>query len=1194
LQQQPYGSAVQLRLLGPVQVVDAGGAVYIGGPKERTVLAMLALRDGEVVPEGEILEALWGDAPPRTAARTLQSYVSRIRRALAAGSGELTVVAVPGGYRLKAPAGDIDVGRVEGLAHAAREAAAREDPERAAAYLAEALSAWSGRPLGEFADETWAQAGVARLDELRTSMTEDRFDADLLCGRHAIVVGELEAICKQNPFRERLWAQRMIALYRSGRQADALAVGRELRRRLIEELGVDPGPELQALERAILTQDASLEAPAPPAQPGQHGDVGFPSGLAVAGPTDFVGRGTEIDRLHRGWQEAADGGCRAIFIGGEPGIGKTRLVAELARGVHAAGALVLFGTCEEDLDVAYQPFAEAMRPFVERCPIDLLRAHVRRYGGDLARVVPELNLRLTDVPPPLHAEPEAERFRLFEATAALFDAAVAHAPVLLVLDDLQWANKPTLLLLRHLLRQAGSSQMLIVGMYRDTETSDILTDTLADLRRSAHVQRITLGGLDDDGVIALLESSGDQTLGEGGRVFARRIREETGGSPFFVGEIVRHLVDIGVFARQDEGWTATVSLDQFELPASIREVIARRFGRLSEKTRSALSLAAVIGPTFTLSVLERSNGLQGDDLLDAIEEGVVAGMVRDVPGSPGAYTFAHALVRHALHDELSVLRRARMHRRVAEAMEATGDPSDIVSEIARHYLAAAADGVQDKAIEWALRAASGAIYRAAYEEAVRFYKQALDVADWADMNETTLVCDLLIGLASAHWKAGEVLSSRASYNRAADLARTLGDAERFGVAALRTLSDLGGFAHAMASDDAYIALLEEALTMLGDVETDLRALLLARLSVELFFTPYAEEHRSALADRAVSIAERVGDSPVLLFTLHCREWATAGPDVTPEERLARTDVILRLAEQLGDVEAAYQARFLRFAAFLEIGDFHHADSEATAGHLLAQRLGIPDFVPWVTAYDGLRAWVTGDLDDADRLSAQALQEALAHRADPDLVFAVIGAQSILFRYLRDLGDVLAFLEPMVGQFPNFAPLGAGLALAYMQAGEREACARNYERIAEHDFVDGPREGAWLLIMGIMAMCCAYLEDERRAPLLYDMLTPFEDRWIASVVTTLGPMSRVLGLLAAQMGQHDEAERHFVKAIETTEALPAPVFCAEAKTNYAAFLLRRNATGDRERAHQALDEARSTAAELGLTTLDHWIGELAQR
>ena len=794
---------MQLRLLGPVVVQDPSGDLPVGGPKERAVLAVLGTHAGQMVSEDQLIDALWDD-PPRTAGRTLQSYISRIRKGLG-GASEITIDAVPGGYRLRAEPHAIDVSLVEALQE---QASTTADDTQRASLLTEALSLFSGRPLGEFADEPWAEAESARLNELRSALTEARIDADLDRGRHASLVGELETHCRHNPFRERLWAQRMIALYRCGRQAEALAVARELRRRLVDELGVEPSPDLKDLERAILTQDASLGIKPTPSA-GER--IPFPAGLASAGSSAFVGREKELDELRTCWSESTNnGGCRAIFVGGEPGIGKSRLVAEFAREVFNTGATILFGTCEEELDVSYQPFAEALRPFIARCSIDLLRAHVRRHGGDLARLAPELALRLDDVPAPMQAEPESERYRLFEATAAIIEAAASESPVLLVVDDLQWANKPTLLLLRHLLRQPRSAGLMVIGMYRDTETSDILTDTLADLRTFPYVGRIFLDGLDEDGVVDYLEAAGGRKLEDAGLAFARRLWEETSGSPFFVGEVIRHLIETGALE-----WTSASPMDQFDLPASVREVIARRVGRLSEPTRNMLSLAAIIGPVFTLPVLERSNELSGDALLTAIEEAVTAGFIRDVPTRPATYTFAHALVRNALHDQISALRRARMHRRVAEALESANDgPGEHLPEIAVHYLAAATDGVADKAIEYASRAAERAIERVAYEEAVRFYEEALEVAEWAGLQTTATFCDLLLGLARAHWKVGEVLPSRATYDRAADVARRIDDPERFGIAALRSPADLGGFAHAMATDQGLVDLLEEALTRL--------------------------------------------------------------------------------------------------------------------------------------------------------------------------------------------------------------------------------------------------------------------------------------------------------------------------------------------------------------------------------------------
>ena len=298
--------SVQVRLLGPVEITEVGGPVPLGGPKERAVLAVLALNAGQVVSEDSLMQALWGDSPPRTATRTLQAYISRLRKVLATGDGVVRIESIGGGFRLDAPGDALDCVRVGRLAADARAAASREDYERAAELYADALAHWTGRPLGEFADEEWARPEAARLAELRLTLLEERVEADLRCGRHAVLTGELEITCKDNPFRERLWAQRILALYRSGRQADALATYRELRHRLADELGVDPSPDVQALERSILKQDETLEPPTPARTvPAASGQPPFPSGLVPVGISDFVGRSAELRSLHEYWQRTA-------------------------------------------------------------------------------------------------------------------------------------------------------------------------------------------------------------------------------------------------------------------------------------------------------------------------------------------------------------------------------------------------------------------------------------------------------------------------------------------------------------------------------------------------------------------------------------------------------------------------------------------------------------------------------------------------------------------------------------------------------------------------------------------------------------------------------------------------------------------------------------------------------------------------
>ncbi|MGH8976034.1 MAG: ATP-binding protein, partial [Acidimicrobiia bacterium] len=404
----------------------------------------------------------------------------------------------------------------------------------------------------------------------------------------------------------------------------------------------------------------------------------------------FVGRGRELARLGELVKEATAGGVRVALIAGEPGIGKTRLAAEMAAGAHAEGALVLAGRCDEDLSVPFQPFVEALRRFLRTVPGAAHR--LGRFGGDLVRLLPELEAFATELPPPLRSDPETERHRLFDAVAAWVSAISEERVVLLVVDDLQWASKPTLLMLRHVTRSSEPMRLVVVGTFRDTELAPghPLTELLADLRRQEGVERVSLHGLDELGVGEYLESAAGHELAEGDQSLVRAIHGETEGNPFFVGEILRHLAETGALARQDGRWSATAVVDELGIPEGVREVIQRRLSRLSEHANRILVAAAVAGPEFEIAVVGRVADLAEDTVLDALEEARGARLVAEIPGT-ARIRFSHALVRATLYDELTGARRTALHRRVGESVEAlhAGALDDYLPALAHHFRAAA-------------------------------------------------------------------------------------------------------------------------------------------------------------------------------------------------------------------------------------------------------------------------------------------------------------------------------------------------------------------------------------------------------------------------------------------------------------------------------------------------------------------------
>ena len=466
----------------------------------------------------------------------------------------------------------------------------------------------------------------------------------------------------------------------------------------------------------------------------------LPPSLLATAAVDFVGREAEFAQVRDVWRRAKGGCHQLLLVAGEPGVGKTRLSLEFARSLGAEGSTVLLGYSDEEHLVPYQPFVESLAWYVRHCPEADLRAQLAVIGGgaELGPFVPELRGRIPDLPPAPAGDPEGQRYRLFEAIAALLAVASQARPMLLIFDDLHWADKPTLLLLRHVIRSAHTACFTIVATYREGELGRAhpLAEMLVALRHEARVTRLMLRGLDVANVRALVDSIvGPDAPSQ----LLQAVMDSTDGNPFFATEMLLHLKETGALARVGGRTGRTIELAHFGLSEGIKEVIGRRLSRLSDACNRVLGVAAIIGREFDASLLEAVADLPDSELLDALEEATRAQLVDESQQVRGRFAFMHALIRETLYSELSSSRRVRLHRRVADAIErlAQDMPTPPLAELAYHFSQAASAGALDKTVDYATRAGDRAAEGLAHEEAERLFDMALQSLEFGPAGPET-------------------------------------------------------------------------------------------------------------------------------------------------------------------------------------------------------------------------------------------------------------------------------------------------------------------------------------------------------------------------------------------------------------------------------------------------------------------------
>jgi DNA-binding SARP family transcriptional activator len=1173
---------MDFRILGPLEALDEGRVVRLGGSKQRALLAVFLLHANETLSIDRLIDELWGERPPATAAKTVQVYISRLRKALAGGEddGSAGVVATrEHGYELRLDPERLDAHRFERLVARGRGDLAAAHHERAAAALEGALSLWRGPPLADLAYEPFAQREIARLDDLRVAALEQLIEAKLALGAHAEVVEQLETLIAEHPYRERLRAQLMLGLYRSDRQADALQAYQDARRTLVEELGIEPGERLRELERAILAQDpglalAAAEEPAA-AEP------------AVEAPRSaFVGRERELAELVGGLDDAFAGRGRLFLLVGEPGIGKSRLAEELTARARARGARVLVGRCWEAGGApAYWPWVQSLRPYLRDTDADSLRSQLREGAADVARLLPELRDRLADLPPAPPLESEGARFRVFDSMTAFLKSVAAGRPLVLVLDDLYAADEPSLLLLQFVARELGDSRLLIVGAYRDVDPTlaDPLATTLTELAREPVTRTLALAGLGEADVARFIELTAP---GASAADLGPAVKAESDGNPLFVGEIVRLLAAEG---RLDEP-----AIEPLAIPQSVREVIGRRLRHLSDQCNRLLAMASVLGREFDLTVLAGVSGLERGAILELLDEGIEARVVSEVPGVIGRMRFAHALIRDAAYHGLTRSRRVQLHRQVGEALEAlyASDLDPHFAALAHHFFASAAGGNGQKAVDYARRAGSRAVAVLAYEEAVRLYEMALEALGPKETPDEPTRCELLLSLGEAQARSGEMAPAKDTFACAATAAKELGLAELLARAAI----GYGGrFVWLRAGKDRrLVPMLQDALAALPQEDSVLRVKLLARLAGALRDQPLPRPIAS-ISQEAVEMARRLGDPGTLAHALDSVFAGITYPQQVAEWRVT-ADELVQAGVAADDKERAFAGHQHRLGVLMLEGDLEAVDAELAAMEGLVAELRQPAQTWAHILTQTARALFAGRFDEAEALIER--NRDMGRRAQtPDVTF--LGAEILqLFVLRREQGrldEVKPALEGFLDEYPGLVVYQCALAAVHSEAGRRPEARFAFDALAADDFGTLPSRQEWFFASGLLAEVCAYLEDCRRAAPLYDLLLPYAGcNQLNYVEICCGSTSRYLGLLATTMSRWRDAERHFQAAIEMDRRTGGRPWLAHTQSDYARMLLARGTPQDRERARDLLHSARATYDQLGMRIHAEWASALSER
>lgn len=893
----------------------------------------------------------------------------------------------------------------------------------------------------------------------------------------------------------------------------------------------------------------------------------------VSTPSGFIGRGEALERLQKAARAAINGHGSLMLISGEPGIGKTRLAEELARNSEDQGVLVLWGRCFEQPGAPpYWPWVQLMRECAAAQSDDQLRAMLKSRLSIVAALVPEIGERLGfDAARPEESDSRDNRFVLFDAVAGFFAAAASNVPLVLVLDDLHWADESSLTLLEFVAKGLKSERICIICMYRDVEVTrkSPLLSTLGELARSNDTLRIRLSGLSLDETEAMTASITGLRLQCD---VTRSIFEHTDGNPFFVSEVARLIADVH---RSTQGPVYAV-----DVPDGVREAIGRRLSSLSKEANRLLAIAAVLGRDFDIRVVARATAKPLEHCLSVLDGAIQAGIVHvENEDSPTAWRFSHALIRETLYEEVATLERLQLHKHLAEALlDVHVDNVDaVLSELAHHFCEASALGEYQTAANYALRAAERDERLLAYEEAIRHYTELVTVMSAKSRGDDRLVARALYRIGYLCIPLGRLDVSFDHLMRAIQLARSHDDIELFArcaAALVQLTSD--------SSQSRTAPVLEEALKLLPQKDQRHRAIVLAHLAFALRAAGQPERV-TATGEQAIALARESGDSAVLAIALRFVIMGMRGDPETLDRRLSYGRELAALADSVDDIGERSECLYWQLLNLLEAGEVDEFDDVLEPFARLAERHQL--------LHHGFSAQLLGTARRLMQGQWSGLEERIestlknGHRSRREDAEGVYGAQ--MFQLNRDLGR-LRTIAPLVKRMvddPDARLWAPGTMLMCCEVGLLDEARQRFEKMAVDNFSGVARDDLWITCMVFCAETCATLGDAARAKTLYKLLLPYAEQAACHAqAICFGSAAVYLGMLAETMGTSDVARSHYEFAISKNRAMQAWPALARCQLRYGRLLLDSESADDRNAGRQLLIDAEELAARFEMRGL----------